>query len=125
MIPIPVMAEKHRYCRVILEMEVEVVDQTSLDTFHFDYTTDEDGNIVMMDSPDQDLPGCPGSGQQYRVGGALQTVLSAALGTTDAGLKFMGGSVLPRARRNGVYEQITIGELPARNDDGSLPDQRR
>lgn len=116
------MTENRRFCRVLLEMEFEVTDETALAAHLFDWTSDEEGQPMMMDQ-DPDLPDMPGTSQQYRIGRAAIDAMHTGLRAGDYGIKWMGSSTLVRAiTAEGTYQSFHLPELPARRDDGNLPD---
>lgn len=115
------MPINRRFCRVILEMEFEVTDETALTAHLFDWTHDDNGEPVMM-GPDEDYPGAPGTSQQNRVARAAMDALVEGVRNMPLGIRFMGGSSIVRPiTPDNVYQQVTVPALPARNDDGSSP----
>ncbi len=105
---------------MLIEIDVEVTDQVSLDAYLLEDALDPDG-AASLPAESTDLPGCPGSAQQHQVANALRGALADAMDRRPTGLRLLASSVLLRPRRNGVYEGIRFPAVPQRNDDGSLP----
>lgn len=112
-----------RFTRALLDLEVEITDPDALAAYLFDYGTDSEGNLGMVDV-DQDLPNMPGTGAQTKAGRALLHVLASALqAQPNMGIKFVSGNSLPRPIEDGQYTGFKLVPLPLRNDDGKHTDE--
>lgn len=114
----------NQYCRVLLDIEVEITDETQLAAYLFDWGTDADGQPGMVD-PDPDLPGVPNSGQQQRISRALTQLLIEGMASRDSGLKFKAGSprIRPVTEDGNHYRELPGPPLfPRRRADGTYAD---
>lgn len=112
-----------KYCRVLIEAEVEIIDPVAYSAALLDSSNTETGDLVIQSEHPVDLPDMPGTAQQYEVGGLLQRALYASPDLAATGIKLGSSSVLVRARRDGRYEAVNLIEMPHRNDDGSIPSE--
>lgn len=110
------MSGQSRFVRVVVDLEVEVVDITQARAFTWDWGTTPDGEKVMMPHPDV----------ESQVQGTVGMLIGQLHETAEkrAGLRFLGMSVITRPRdEEGNYQPFTLSALPGRRDDGTLLDE--
>lgn len=113
-----------RYHRILIDIEVEVVDPVALDAATL---ADEAGVLTSEGHVDlgpglhdfPGFPGMPGSGEQMKLTAALLSSMDRSGALASAGLKFVSAAPIVRGLRDGKYDSTTVPAFPARNDDGT------
>lgn len=103
------MSEYPKYQRIMIDVEVEVLDPITAKAFTFDVL--ESGDV-----------GLPGEQPEWHVSRLVGSLLSEALvhRSDETGVRLVSSSVVPRhVADGGFYAEMTLPEMPRRLDDGS------
>lgn len=102
-----------RYLRFVGDIEIEVTDPVAAAAYTFDWADTPDGPELQ-----------PWGTLEEQMRQAAQQALMEGLMQIGpaAGFKVMAGGLQLRrsTKKPGLYDEVVIGELPARSDDGTI-----